>query len=199
MSDTTNLPAPGADDRTDAPGGAPPASTTNDGSLLGKQAQPQGEAPQSADPQAAISYDELELPPDVDPAIIEPFRPIFQEARLPLEAVQRLVTTYYEQQANLQQAQVKAWRDAALSDPEWGKSENMVAAQRAARAFCDEELMTLFNSTGLGDHPAIIRAFAKIGKRLSEDRLEAGVRAQRPQTSEEAWAEFLANPEPRNQ
>ena len=56
---------------------------------------------------------------------------------------------------------------------EWGPSfaENVEAARRALRYHGDESLVDLLDSTGLGDHPAVVKMMAKIGKGLKEDGL----------------------------
>ena len=44
-------------------------------------------------------------------------------------------------------------------------------AQAAVRTFGGEELKNFLNETGLGNHPAMVKAFAEIGKELGEDKL----------------------------
>ena len=47
--------------------------------------------------------------------------------------------------------------------------EEISKAVRAADVFGGESLRQLLEETGLGNHPAIVRTFVEIGKRLSED------------------------------
>ena len=52
--------------------------------------------------------------------------------------------------------------------------QNIDLAQRAAMQFGGSELVQLLNATGLGNEPAIIKAFAKIGRSVSEDEIVGG-------------------------
>ena len=75
------------------------------------------------------------------------------------KASQDAVTTY---RADLV-AQVKA-------DKEIGGdklTENLAIADKAVTAYGSPELRKLFNESGLGDHPAVIRAFYKMGMDIS--------------------------------
>lgn len=59
---------------------------------------------------------------------------------------------------------------------EFGKAydEKMEMAKNAARQYGGEELMTLLETTGLGNEPALIKAFANIGKAVSGDEIIGG-------------------------
>jgi hypothetical protein len=54
---------------------------------------------------------------------------------------------------------------------EWGQEfpANVALAQKAVKTFGSPELGALFESTGIGDHPLIVKTFHLIGKALSED------------------------------
>lgn len=52
--------------------------------------------------------------------------------------------------------------------------QNLDMAQQAAKQFGGEELIALLNSTGLGNEPAVIKAFANIGKAISNDEVIGG-------------------------
>lgn len=54
---------------------------------------------------------------------------------------------------------------------EWGQEfpANVALAQKAVATFGSPELGALFEATGIGDHPLIVKAFSAIGKALSED------------------------------
>jgi|GEM_PF-6625155 len=56
---------------------------------------------------------------------------------------------------------------------EWGTDfdGNVSLAQKAVKTFGSPELGALFDATGIGDHPLIVRTFATIGKALSEDMI----------------------------
>lgn len=69
--------------------------------------------------------------------------------------------------------QRKTWRDEVANDKEIGGKENLSYAARAIDTFAPE-LRQVFNESGWGDNPAFIRAFVRIGKAISEDRLVGG-------------------------
>jgi len=52
--------------------------------------------------------------------------------------------------------------------------EKMNMAQNAAMEFGGEELVGLLDSTGLGNNPAVIKAFANIGKAIMNDEIIGG-------------------------
>lgn len=56
----------------------------------------------------------------------------------------------------------------------------MAAVRRVNAAFFSPELRKLFNLTGLGNHPDVVEAFARIGEVISEDAIIDGDRASAP-------------------
>lgn len=59
---------------------------------------------------------------------------------------------------------------------EYGKAfeEKLTLAKGAAQEFGGDELMALLDKTGLGNEPAVIRAFANIGKAIANDEIIGG-------------------------
>lgn len=59
---------------------------------------------------------------------------------------------------------------AAALQAEWGADfgGRIELARRGARALATPELVALLEDSGLGDHPALIRAAAEIGRHLAE-------------------------------
>lgn len=69
------------------------------------------------------------------------------------------------------------WQTAAKADTEFGGEAigaNLAVAKKALDAFGTPELRTLLETTGLGNHPEIIRAFYRAGKQLNEDSFLPG-------------------------
>lgn len=58
-------------------------------------------------------------------------------------------------------------------------------AKKALDAYTDKAFKDYMNETGLGNHPALVKAFAKIGRELSEDRLVQSETAQRMQSNDD--------------
>lgn len=66
---------------------------------------------------------------------------------------------------------------AGETEKEWAgpqMGQNMAHAAKFRDSFGDAELVETLNATGLGNHPAIVRAFIKAGKAMSEDTLTSG-------------------------
>lgn len=66
------------------------------------------------------------------------------------------------------------WREEIANDPVLGSKEQMAIANKGLEAYGSPELRKLLDETGLGDAPAVIRAFHKIGLTVKEDVVERG-------------------------
>jgi hypothetical protein len=79
-----------------------------------------------------------------------------------------------QQQADAWQTQVDQWAAQVKTDRELGGEkfdENISLAKQALDKFGGQELKDLLQSTGFGNHPAIVKAFYNIGKSVSNDTL----------------------------
>jgi hypothetical protein len=79
-----------------------------------------------------------------------------------------------QQQAEAWQTQVDQWAEQVKADKELGGekfNENISLAKQALDKFGGQELKDLLQSTGFGNHPAIVKAFYNIGKSVSNDTL----------------------------
>lgn len=118
----------------------------------------------------------------IDETALKEFEPIARELNLNQEQAQKFVDLYASKiLPQLQQQQVEKWTQQTeqwaadvKSDKEIG-GDNMTAnvglAQKAFDQFGTPELKEYLNTTGLGNHPEIIRAFMKVGKAMSEDSM----------------------------
>ncbi|OAM32630.1 hypothetical protein [Eikenella sp. NML070372] len=64
------------------------------------------------------------------------------------------------------------WAQQSRTDAEFGGdklNENMAVAKRALQQYGSPELTDLLNQSGLGNHPAFIRMFYRVGLTLRED------------------------------
>ena len=82
--------------------------------------------------------------------------------------------TRSEHRAQVQKEQRDVWvqQTQELLGDKW--QEEVSRAVRAADVFGGVELRQLLEETGLGNHPAIVRTFAQVGKRIAEDISAAG-------------------------
>ncbi|HFT7639849.1 TPA: peptidase [Citrobacter freundii] len=122
---------------------------------------------------------------ELDTAALEQFEPIARELNLTNEQAQKMVDLYgtkimpmvQKQQAESWQKTTEQWAADVKADKEIGGDKltaNLSAAQRALEQFGDQELKEYLDSTGLGNHPALVKAFIKVGKAMSEDKVVTG-------------------------
>ncbi len=72
------------------------------------------------------------------------------------------------------QKQLAEWDKQTREDPEIGGAklqESLTAAKRVVEKFGGADLMKVIDVAGLGSHPVVIKALAKIGRAMSEDSL----------------------------
>lgn len=138
---------------------------------------------------APESYEPFTLPEDseLDEQALEKFEALAKDANLSQEMAQRFVDQFVERLQSMQeessvalQEQGQEWLKELKNDPDYGgkrlKSTQSDCA-RAMRVFGSRDLDELLDSTQLGNHPAMIKAFARIGKAMSEDITVVGKHA----------------------
>lgn len=186
----TKAPDPGAGDGGAAAGegaGAGGAGAGDGGSKgEGGDAGPDDAKPDSDKPEGAPEKYEFQLPEGVvlDERALQAFEPAFRDLNLTNEQAQKLAERFLElrtseaeatEQAYQQQAET--WGKQTREDPEIGGAEfdkNVVTAQRAIAAFASDDFKALLNTTGLGNHPELVKFCVRIGKAMGEDGV-AGV------------------------
>lgn len=161
---------------------AAPAPAPEGGQPQGQQptAEPQAQAPQGA----PESY-QFELPEgyELNAEVAGEFEAYARELNLPQDKAQaavsmgvKLVESAMAKQAEAYTQQVAAWREEVTNDKEIGGpalAENLSYAARVLDTYAPD-LRAVLDETGLGNHPAFVKAFVKIGKAISEDRLVGG-------------------------
>jgi hypothetical protein len=89
------------------------------------------------------------------------------------------------------------WAASLKTDPEIGgekHAENLGLAAKAVAQFGSPELNAILKSTGLGNHPAMVRAFLRIGKAISEDGFVNGGGAAAPASAQSMYSKSNMNP-----
>lgn len=120
----------------------------------------------------------------LDEALLGEFTPLAKELGLSNEKAQKLADFYGKTaQANAQR-QVEAWNQTingwlteAKADKEIGGANfdaSVADAKSFINAFGDASLKQALDLTGVGNHPAFIKAFAKAGKAVREANLHFG-------------------------
>lgn len=109
----------------------------------------------------------LDMPNEAAQTVLDKVIPAMRaEARASLEAFYRDIGGMPE-----------TWADQVKADKDIGGTkfdDTMAVAAKARDAFGGPELTNLLNKTGLGNHPALIKAFAKAGRAISADRFVDG-------------------------
>lgn len=85
-----------------------------------------------------------------------------------------------QKQAEMHAQTVSAWVEQVRADKEIGGDkleENLAYARAAIDAFGSPELKEILNASGLGNHPAVVKAFIQAGKRIAPDTFVAGNRS----------------------
>lgn len=181
-----DAPAPAAD----------PAKPEGDKPQLGTEGdKPQEDKPADGDKPAEDKEQKPEGAPEkyeftaaegveLDTEAMKDFEPVARDLNLTNEQAQKLVDAYpkilagvQQRQADAWQAQTEQWATDVKADKEIGGDKltgNLSAAQRALDQFGTPELKEYLNTTGLGNHPDLVKTFVKIGKAMSEDGMVDG-------------------------
>lgn len=132
-----------------------------------------------------VQYEKFELKmPDNSKVSTERASTILAEAKeqgLPPSVAQKLVDNEHSAVAEYEAAQGESlkssraeWIETLKKDPAWGGekwNETVQLAKRGLEAHGDDEMKKFLGSSGLGDHHAVIKHFARLGKLAAEDTL----------------------------
>jgi hypothetical protein len=168
-----------------------------------KQEEPKAPAAEGAKP--PIDYESLKLPegsllPQEQLAALKKEAKehglTLEDAQGVLEVKNDAVSSFVSwQKQQITKAQ-EVWADAWKKDPEYGGeklNESTELAKRAWDFVADSELKTLADQAGFGNHPAVLRAFARLGKRLfAEDNFVRGS-VGREQKGQDPWDRMYKN------
>jgi len=121
---------------------------------------------------------------ELDTALVEKATPIFKELGLDDARAQKVVDLYANevlpgvaQQVQgetlrlLGMSDIAKWTEQVKADPEIGGAnleENLAMAAQARDAFATPKLRELLTASRLGNHPEVVRLFAKIGRKVGE-------------------------------
>lgn len=119
---------------------------------------------------------------ELDAEMTAALEPVARELGLNNEQAQKLVDIYGKEilpkiEARLQEnwaKQTEAWANEVKTDKEIGGDAfvaNVGLAQKALDTFAPAGLREYLETTGLGNHPDLVRCFVKVGKAMSEDSM----------------------------
>jgi len=153
------------------------------GSAAAEPAAPVAETPApAAEAPARPSYTEFTLPEGVtlDAEQLQPATELFADAGLSQVQAQKFIDLAVARETAAAQRGVQAfvdlqnqWVAEIKADPDIGGDRLKTALASAARAIDRLEVPGLreaLSFTGAGNHPAVVRAFVRLGQMISEDR-----------------------------
>lgn len=163
-----------------------PADPAPEGDKPAEEQKPEGEAPKEGEedekPEGAPEeYAEFELPDGValDTAQLDEFKADAKELNLTQEGAQRMVNRALALQQSWTSQAIEAfntrageWREQTINDPEFGGTkltDTLTGAKRVRDQFGDDDLKQVLDEFRLGDHPAVVRFFARVAQATSED------------------------------
>lgn len=132
-------------------------------------------------PKGAPDKYDLKMPDGsaLDEAALADLEPVARELNLTNEQAQKLAETYATRMQQDAQRQQEAWKKTTenwvgdiKADKEIGGQNFDVSvrhAQAALNKFGTPELRAQMDATGMGNHPELVRVFARIGKAMAED------------------------------
>lgn len=167
--------------------GATQQQSTEGQTTHGQQAEgaktDDGQAKTDDKPAGAPEKYEFKAPEgrEFDAKVLEQFSEVAKELNLSEADAQKVIDKIAPALAAKQTEVVEAaraqWETDAKADKEFGGdklTENLAVAKKALDQFGTPELRELLNTSGLGNHPEIIRAFFRAGKAISEDKFVGG-------------------------
>jgi hypothetical protein len=205
MSDASTPAQDTTQSRSETSQQTPPAATTEPQAAPG---EPQSSAPlETAEDSSAVVGEkteastteakpvpekyELKLPENspLSPKALEEIALIAKEQGLTQKQAEALVTRESAAMSALLKTQVEElqvksqkWVDELKVDKELGGEafqKNVEMASRVVGRFGSDQLKTILDQSGFGNHPELVRVFSRIGKAMSEDQLvQPGASAQ---------------------
>lgn len=132
---------------------------------------------------APEQYEQFQIPEGLtlDQDLVDKFVPIAKEIGLTQEQAQKIVDLQTAEIQRLEANQQKNWDETlrnwdkqAKVDEEFGGKDfeaNLGVAREAMDAFGNEALQDAMDTSGMGNHPEMIRLLFKIGQALKEHNL----------------------------
>ena len=152
----------------------------------------------AAEADKPIEYADFNVPDgmQVDKDALADFLPLAQEEKLSQEQAQKYIDVFAKgaeraakEQANAWAGLKKTWVAEAKADKEIGGDrfdESARLGNLAVKKLGTPELGRALETTGLGDHPEMIRFFARVGKIVTDDNFNFGsVSGEQPKSRAE--------------
>ena len=184
--------------------GAPPAEPTPPAAATA--APHESTKPEAAKVEAKAAELELKFEGvEVDATTVGEFKTLAKEFGLDSPKAQKLADLYVGLQSKAAQAAEAAaetrrseWLKALESDKDIGGDKlkgSVDVARRAVAKFGGRELAQALDASGLGDHPAVVKAFAAIGRAMAEDSISGTAVPPAPKGRDGLLSLFTRSPE----
>lgn len=117
---------------------------------------------------------------ELDTVAAEQFTSVAKELKLSQEQASKLTSIMVEKvqrEADQAASLVEGWINEIKTDKEFGGDQfeqNLAVAQKAIDTFGSPELKAALNTSGMGNHPEVIKFAMRIGKLISEDKFVSG-------------------------
>lgn len=181
-----------------------PADTGPENTPQGGQPEPQGQPGQPEEQQndtgeAKTSPESyvLDLPNfQGSPEDLAFVTEMAQQSGLPAKEASEFLRRSEIYQTILQEKTAEAWQEACRTDPEFGGAQfdaNLAVAKRGYNMFASDELKSILEQTGYGNHPEVLRLFHKIGQLTGEDTFVGGGRS-RQHSAQDFYSQSNMNP-----
>jgi hypothetical protein len=168
------------------PANPEPALLSEDRGPPGPPQESGAGAPRSEEETARPGYGEFKLPEGVtaDPDSLKPATELFAETGLSQEQAQKFIDLALARETAAAHRGVQAfvdlqnqWVSEIKADPDIGGDRlkaSLASAGRAIDRLNIPGLREALNFTGAGNHPAVVKAFVRLGQMISEDRFRPG-------------------------
>jgi hypothetical protein len=135
---------------------------------------------------APEKYEDFTLPEGMekDEKALEVAGELFKELDLTQDQAQKLVDYQTEQMQQTAEAMQEAWDELfagwaaeTKADKEIGGKDfdaNVAIAKTAVKEYATDEFKEMLNSTGIGNHPEMVRFLVNVGKSISDDQILGG-------------------------
>lgn len=130
---------------------------------------------------APEAYTDFTMPEgvSVDAPLMDGFKSLAKELNLSQEAAQKLVNLQAEATKRSVDENAKAWEQAqekwkaeVKADKEIGGADfdkNIGVAKKGLKLFGNEAFIDMLESTGVGNHPEMVKFLHRVGKAIKED------------------------------
>lgn len=138
---------------------------------------------------------------DLDPSVIGGFSDVAKEIGLSQEqagaVVEKIAPLLAQREAQRVAEITQAWGEEVKQDKEIGGEqfdENLSVAKQALDAYGSDELKSILDESGIGNHKEVIKFMWRVGQTLQEDRLMSGDGGSSHQDARDLYPNTQLNP-----